>query len=203
MKKLKYALLLGLVSLTTTSFADGLSALNNFNQNAKSLSGNFSQSVKSAKQTRKTNGTFAISRPNQFKWTYSKPYQQIIVGDGSSIWLYDIDLAQVTKRSQQKTLGDSPAAILSNAGALESSYTISNDGENGGISYVKALPKKKDSGYEYIRIGFKDDTLANMTLKDSFGNTTTLTFSNIKLNSSIPAGTFKFSPPKGVDVLTE
>ena len=203
MKKLKNILLLGLLSLATTSFADGLSALGNFNQNAKSLSGSFSQSVKSAKQTRKTSGTFAISRPNQFKWIYNKPYQQIIVGDGSFIWLYDIDLAQVTKRSQQKTLGDSPAAILSNASALENSYTISNDGENGGISYVKALPKKKDSGYEYIRIGFKGDTLTNMTLKDSFGNTTTLTFSNIKLNTSISAATFKFSPPKGVDVLTE
>ena len=203
MKKLKNILFLGLLSLATTSFADGLSALANFNQNAKNLSGSFSQSVKSAKQTRNTNGTFAISRPNQFKWTYNKPYQQTIVGDGKFIWLYDVDLAQVTKRSQQKTLGDSPAAILSNASALESSYTISNDGENGGISYVKALPKKKDSGYEYIRIGFKGDTLTNMTLKDSFGNTTTLTFSNIKLNASIPAGTFKFSPPKGVDVLTE
>ncbi len=203
MKKLKTLALLFSLSFSLNTYADGLTSLNNFNQNAKSLTGNFSQTVKSSKQTRKTNGTFAIARPNQFKWTYNKPYEQVIVGDGNFIWLYDIDLAQVTKRAQQKTLGDSPAAILSNAGALERSYTVSNDGENGGISYVKALPKQKEGGYEYIRIGFKGDNLLNMTLKDNFGNTTTLIFSNVKTNTAISGNTFKFSPPKGVDVLTE
>lgn len=191
------------LALSAQVFADGLSSLKNFNQSVKSITGNFSQTVQSSKQSRKTTGNFAISRPNKFKWTYNKPYEQVIVGDGQNIWLYDIDLAQITKRAQQKTLGDSPAAILSNAGALEQSYTVTNDGETGDVSYVKALPKKKDGGYEYIRLGFKEDSLINMTLKDNFGNTTALTFSNIKTNTSISAGTFKFTPPKGVDILTE
>ena len=201
----KIGLFISLLSLTLSInvYADGLESLNNFNRTAKTLTGSFSQSVQSTKQTRKTNGVFAIARPNQFKWTYNKPYEQVIVGDGKSIWLYDVDLAQITKRPQQKTLGDSPAAILSNADALEQSYTVTNDGEANGINYIKALPKQKDGGYEYIRIGFKGDTLSNMTLKDSFGNTTTLTFNNVKTNSSIAGSTFKFTPPKGVDVLTE
>lgn len=204
MKKLILLLSASLgLTLSVQVQADGLSSLNSFNQSVKSISGNFSQTVQSSKQSRKTTGSFSISRPNKFKWTYNKPYEQIIVGDGSNIWLYDVDLAQITKRSQQKTLGDSPAAILSNASALEQSYTVSNDGENGGISYVKALPKKKEGGYEYIRLGFKGNALTNMTLKDTFGNTTTLNFSNLKTNTAISGSIFKFTPPKGVDILTE
>ncbi|WP_434776962.1 outer membrane lipoprotein chaperone LolA [Neisseria sp. Ec49-e6-T10] len=183
--------------------ADGLEALKNFNQNAKTISGSFSQTVQNKNKTQKSSGTFQISRPNLFKWDYSKPYQQVIVGDGKSVWLYDIDLAQVTKRSQAQTLGDSPAAILADQDALEDNYTLSNDGQSNGITYIKAMPKKKDSGYESIRLGFKGNDLNQMVLKDSFGNTTTLTLNGIKLNGTINKKVFQFTPPKNVDVLTE
>lgn len=154
------------------------------------------------KKTQTTHGTFKILRPGLFKWEYTKPYKQTIVGDGKTIWLYDVDLAQVTKSSQDQTIGDSPAAILSNKTALDSSYTLKEDGSANGIDYVLATPKKNNAGYQYIRIGFKGDNLAAMQLKDSFGNQTSISFSGLNTKPNLSSGMFKFTPPKGVDVLS-
>lgn len=77
-----------------------------------------------------------------FKWEYTKPYQQKIVGDGKHIWLYDVDLKQVTQSNQNQAIGDSPASILSNKTALDASYSLKEDGSKDGIDYVLASPKK-------------------------------------------------------------
>ena len=126
-----------------------------------------------------------------------------IVGDGSHIWLYDIDLAQITKTAQNQAIGDSPAAILSNKDALSASYTLKEDGSAGGIDYVLATPKRSNAGYQYIRLGFKGDDLAEMRLKDSFGNQTTIKFNNLNTRPNLSRSQFRFTPPQGVDVLTQ
>lgn len=182
--------------------ASAIDALKKFNADTDGISGSFSQTVKSKKRTQTTQGSFQILRPGLFKWEYTRPYKQTIVGDGKTIWLYDVDLAQVTKSSQNQTIGDSPAAILSNKTALESSYNLKEDGSNNGIDYVLAQPKRNNAGYQYIRIGFKGDNLAAMQLKDSFGNETSISFSNLNTKPNLSRNGFKFTPPKGVDVLS-
>ncbi|ASK26826.1 outer membrane lipoprotein chaperone LolA [Neisseria chenwenguii] len=182
--------------------AGAVDSLKKFNNDSDGISGSFSQTVKGKKKTQTTSGTFQILRPGLFKWEYTKPYKQTIVGDGKTIWLYDVDLAQVTKSAQNQTIGDSPAAILSNKSALDSSYTLKEDGTSNGISYVLATPKKNNAGYQYIRIGFKGDNLAAMQLKDSFGNETTISFSGLNTKPNLSRSVFKFTPPKGVDVVS-
>ncbi|MFC3874131.1 outer membrane lipoprotein chaperone LolA [Neisseria musculi] len=185
-----------------SAHAGAIDALKKFNADTDGISGSFTQTVKSKKKTQTTNGTFQILRPGLFKWQYTSPYKQTIVGDGKTIWLYDVDLAQVTKSPQDQTIGDSPAAILSNKSALESSYSLKEDGTAGGIDYVRALPKKNNAGYQYIRIGFQGDALAAMQLKDSFGNETTIRFNNVDMKPNLVRSAFSFTPPKGVDVLS-
>ncbi|UOO80949.1 outer membrane lipoprotein chaperone LolA [Uruburuella testudinis] len=199
---LKTITALGFCAAIGVAQAGAIDALKKFNSDTDGISGNFSQTVKSKKKTQTTNGAFQIQRPGLFKWEYTRPYKQTIVGDGKTIWLYDVDLAQVTKSSQDQTIGDSPAAILSNKTALDSSYSLKEDGSSGGIDYVLASPKKNNAGYQYIRIGFKGDALAAMQLKDSFGNETTISFSNLNMKPNLSRNTFKFTPPKGVDVLS-
>lgn len=182
--------------------AGAIDALKKFNTDADGISGSFTQTVKNKKKTQTASGSFQILRPGLFKWQYTSPYKQTIVGDGKTIWLYDVDLAQVTKSSQDQTIGDSPAAILSNKSALDSSYTLKEDGSAGGIDYVRATPKKNNAGYQYIRIGFKGEALAAMQLKDGFGNETTIRFSNLNMQPKISRNAFSFTPPKGVDVLS-
>lgn len=182
--------------------AGAVDALKQFNNDADGISGSFTQTVQSKKKTQTAHGTFKILRPGLFKWEYTSPYKQTIVGDGQTVWLYDVDLAQVTKSSQDQAIGGSPAAILSNKTALESSYTLKEDGSSNGIDYVLATPKRNNAGYQYIRIGFKGGNLAAMQLKDSFGNQTSISFGGLNTNLQLSRGAFKFTPPKGVDVLS-
>ena len=186
------------------AFADGITAIKNFNDHTQSFAGDFSQTIKNAKKTTTSKGTFAVLRPGFFKWTYQQPDEQLIIGDGKSVWLYDKELAQVTQRKQQAVLGASPAAILSDKTALEANFTLKNDGEKNGISYVVALPKQADGEYKKIRFGFNaDNILQQMQLDDSFGNHTDIVFSNVKNNPNLPKKDFQFTPPKGVDVVKE
>ncbi|SSY70188.1 outer membrane lipoprotein chaperone LolA [Alysiella crassa] len=202
MKNWKQTLVLAAALVATSAHAGAIDSLKKFNQDTDGLSGSFTQTVQSKKKNQTSSGTFQILRPGLFKWDYSRPYKQTIVGDGKHIWLYDIDLKQVTKSNQDQTIGDSPAAILSNKTALESSYTLKEDGSAGGIQYVLATPKRANAGYQFIRIGFQGDKLAAMELKDGFGNQTAIKFNNINTKPNLSRGTFKFVAPKGVDVLS-
>ena len=182
--------------------AGAIDALKQFNNDADGISGTFSQTVTSKKKKQTSSGSFQILRPGLFKWEYNKPYQQTIVGDGKTIWLYDVDLKQVTKSNQNQAIGDSPAAILSNKTALDSSYTLKEDGSKNGIDYVLATPKKNNAGYQFIRIGFKGNQLAAMELKDSFGNQTHISFNHLNTKPNLSRNAFTFTPPTGVDVLS-
>ena len=199
----KTVLAAAVLAASAAAQAGAVDALKKFNADTDGISGSFSQTVKSKKKTQSSSGSFQILRPGLFKWTYNKPYEQVIVGDGKTIWLYDTELKQVTKSGQDQTIGDSPAAILSNKDALESSYTLKEDGSSNGIDYVLATPKRNNAGYQFIRIGFKGDVLSAMELKDSFGNQTTIRFGSINTKPGLSRGHFKFTPPKGVDVLSQ
>lgn len=188
--------------LAGTAQAGALEALKQFNQDNDGLSGSFSQTVQSKKKTQRASGTFSILRPGLFKWNYTRPYKQTIVGDGNYVWLYDVDLQQITKTSQSKALGSSPAAILSDKNALESNYTLKEDGSSNGVDYVMATPKSSNSGYQYIRIGFRGNALVSMNLKDGFGNQTAISFGSLNTKPRLSRGAFKFTPPAGVDVVT-
>lgn len=194
--------IIGISSALGLAQAGAIDALKQFNEDADGISGAFSQTVNNKKKKQTTNGTFQILRPGLFKWEYTQPYKQTIVGDGKTIWLYDVDLKQVTKSNQNQAIGDSPAAILSNKTALDSSYTLKEDGSTNGIDYVLATPKKNNAGYQFIRIGFKGNQLAAMELKDSFGNQTSISFSNLNTKPNLSRSIFNFTPPKGVDVLS-
>ncbi len=186
-----------------TAHASAIDSLQAFNNDTNGISGSFTQTVQSKKKTNRSSGSFEILRPGYFKWNYNKPYQQSIIGDTKTVWLYDKDLAQVTKKNQKDAIGDSPAAILSDKTAISASYNLKEDGTENGIEYVLATPKNKNSGYQYIRIGFKGQSLTAMQLKDSFGNQTNIQFTNINMNPNLKPSNFNFTPPKGVDVLSQ
>ena len=148
-------------------------------------------------------GNFEFLRPGRFRWTYTAPYEQLIVSDGSSLFLYDKDLNQVTKRHLNGALPASPASILFGSNDFERDFQVDNDGSNAGIDWIKATPRAKDSVFERIRIGFQDGLPVAMELRDSFGQATRLHFEHVQRNPALAAERFAFTPPKGVDVLED
>jgi len=183
--------------------ASGLDELHAFLEGTKTAQGSFRQVVvnREGRTTQTTSGTFAFARPGKFRWTYDKPFDQLIVGDGDKVWVYDHDLNQVIVRKLDAALGATPAALLAGDNALEKNFTLVAGGEGDGLEYVDATPKAADSQFKRIRLGFADDLPRKMQLTDAFGQTTDLTFSDVRRNPKLPADTFQFTPPKGADVV--
>ena len=148
-----------------------------------------------------SSGTFVFARPGKFIWTYQKPYEQLLQADGEQLYIYDKDLNQVTARKLGDALGSSPAAILFGSNDLEKNFTLAEAGTRDGLEWLKATPKGKDSSFEQILIGLKGGTPEAMELKDSFGQTSLLSFRKFEKNPALNAGSFKFVMPKGADVI--
>jgi outer membrane lipoprotein carrier protein len=185
--------------------ADGVSSLRDFFNNTTTMRAQFSQMVndKQGRKIQEVDGIMQLQRPNKFRWDYKKPYEQQIVSDGKQVFLYDTELQQVTIRELSKTLGSSPAALLAGGDAVEKSFTLKNATRKDGLTWVLALPKDKESGFDRVLLGFKADKLRKMELYDSFNHITHITFNDVERNLTLQDATFLFTPPKGVDVVGE
>ena len=171
----------------------------------------FVRTVKSAREgqaarTKTSSGTFEFSRPGRFRFVYKKPFAQTIVADGQTLWLYDVDLNQVTSRKQAQALGSTPPALIASAADLQSlqaDFALTSDTSSGGLEWVLATPKAKDSGLQSVRVGFRAGELAELEIVDSFGQRSNLRFSGLGANAAVDASVFQFKPPSGVDVIRQ
>lgn len=205
--KISKTLLAGALGLMLTPMlanASGRDQLNKFTQGLKSLRGGFAQQVYDAKGRLKTSssGRVSMSRPNLFRWEYVKPYQQLIVADGKTVWIHEPDLKQVTKREQGSEEQNSPLTVLTDPAKLDALFIARDGGLTNGVEWLNLTPKNKaDAGVESARLGFKDNALYQIDLKDSLGQTTKMVFAKWERNVGLPAGNFKFVVPKGTDVV--
>jgi outer membrane lipoprotein carrier protein len=199
-------LLFGLMLLASQSaLADGVSSLRDFFNKTTTMRAQFSQVVndKQGRKIQEVDGTMQLQRPNKFRWDYKKPYEQQIVSDGKQVFLFDTELQQVTIRELSKSIGSSPAALLAGGEAVEKSFTLKNAIRKDGLTWVLALPKDKESGFDRVLLGFKADKLRKMELYDSFNHITHITFDEVERNPILQEATFLFTPPEGVDVVGE
>ena len=188
-----------------SALADGVSSLHDFFNNTQTMRAKFSQMVTDNKgrKVQEVEGTMQLQRPNKFRWDYNKPYQQQIISDGKDVFLYDTDLQQVTVRALSQAIGSSPAAMLAGGSAVDKGFVLKNANRKDGLTWVLALPKDKDSGFDRVLLGFKDEKLRKMELYDSFNHITSITFDAVERNPVLRDTTFLFTPPKGVDVVGE
>jgi outer membrane lipoprotein carrier protein len=185
--------------------AGAIDQLHQFLQSTRTLKAEFAQTViaRNGRKPQLSSGVVAISRPGKLRWEILKPYPQLVVGDGEKIWIYDQELQQVTVRKAGQAIGGSPATLLSGNNDLEKNFNLKEAGDAEGLNWVEATPKSGDSGFEKVRLGFAGSDLKAMELQDSFGQTTVIRFSKLERNPALPASSFKFTPPAGVDVVGE
>lgn len=194
-----------LLCLSSAAHAGGRERLDAFYKDVRSLRGEFTQTLLDPrmKVTEEAQGTLALQRPGKFRWDYKTPYHQLIVTNGDKIWIYDIDLEQVTVKRLDEAVGNTPAQLLSSGESLEKNFDITDQGSSGELEWVELTPKQKDSGFEKVRLGFDQRDLRAMELKDNFGQTTRLQFSRLERNPKLVPSLFDFTPPPGVDVVGE
>ncbi|MEO5658833.1 MAG: outer membrane lipoprotein chaperone LolA [Polaromonas sp.] len=202
------------------AWANGLESLETFVKTVSSGRAEFTQVVTApakqgqAARSKTSSGTFEFSRPNRFKFLYKKPFEQSIVADGQTLWLYDNDLNQVTARKQSAVLGSTPAALIAAAPdlrALQADFNLTAAPEKDGLQWVVATPKAKDGQLQTVRVGFragekaadKSSELAALEIIDSFGQRSVLSFSKVETNPALPKDAFQFKTPKGADVIRQ
>ena len=194
-----------LASLAQPSSASGLDRFAQFLGATQAASGEFEQTVtdRNGKLVQRSRGSLVFQRPGKFRWTYLTPYAQLIVGDGTRGWIYDEDLRQVTVRRVDQALTSTPAALLGGNNAAMRAFQLTELGQKDGLDWVEAVPRDKEGGFERVRMGFGPGGLERMELHDSFGQVTLLRFSALTRNPALEPSLFRFSPPKGVDVVGE
>ena len=193
--------------------ADPLETLREFTRDAKTGRANFSQTVSAPDGLKKktSSGSFEFARPDRFRFSYAKPFEQLIVADGRKVWLYDQDLNQVTVRAMSQALGATPASLLA-GGAMDKDFELVNaptkdapakdTPPKDGLDWVQATPRVKEGAtVQTLRIGFRGKTLAALEIVDAFGQRSLLQFSAVEINPKLPDDTFRFVPPKGADVI--
>ena len=187
------------------AYANSVEQLRTFLAQTQSARGEFTQKVsgRNAAAAKASSGNFAFQRPGKFRWTYDKPFEQVIVADGDKLYLYDKDLNQVTVKKLGAALPASPASILFGSNDFERDFEVKDAGVRDGVSWVAATPRAKDTPFERIEIGLRDGQLAGMLLRDTFGQTSNLMFTKVERNPKVEPELFRFTPPKGADVLED
>ena len=177
--------------------------LDAFTKGLKGLDGQFTQQVFDArgKQKEASSGRVAVSAPRLFRWEYVKPYPQLIVADGETVWVYDPDLQQASRRPQGAEEASSPLAILLDPQKLDRDFSVTETTTVGGIEWLQLIPKQADAAFKTARLGFGKAGLVQMEYEDALGQRTKISFSGWKRNPGFAKGTFRYVPGKGVDVI--
>ena len=202
------ALLVTMFACVTHAASDaaaGQQKVEGFLQGLQSLQAQFKQTLtdRNGLTVEEANGTLAIRRPDRFRWDYREPNEQVIVADGSRIWLYDADLEQVTVRKLDDTLSATPAMLLSGQGNLQENFSVTQSSQEGSVFWVRMQPKRDDTDFKWVRLGFEGNALKFMQLADKLGQTTTLEFTQLQRNPAIDGSRFTFTVPAGADVIGE
>lgn len=205
-KSLKIFLVLWLLHIPF-AYADQkpVAQLKTFLTNTKNLTANFKQVAfdEAGKEKQTSYGVFNLSRPGKFRWNYQKPFLQEIVSNAGKVWFYDADLEQVTIKKLDKSMGSTPALLLTGDVEIEKEFSIEKQGDDEGLQWIKLVPKNPESNFKYVLIGLNEGSLAGMELNDNFGQLTRIYFSEVNTNPQFKADEFVFNIPKGVDVLED
>ena len=198
------ALVAGLI-VTAPASAGPIEKMRAFFEQTRSARADFTQTVtdSSGAVAQNASGVVQFQRPGKFRWTYDKPYEQVIVGDGEKLWIYDKDLNQVTERKLDKALGSSPAALLAGSDEVDRYFALTPIGIRDRLDWLEAKPKDQESLFDKVHMGFNGNTLEVMELYDHFQQKTTIRLSKLQRNPRTPAGHYTFNIPEGADVVTE
>jgi len=167
------------------------------------LQGRFRQSLIDADgQVVEVNeGTLEIQRPGQFRWSYTEPYEQLLIADGLNVWSYDVDLAQVTVKPQVDALSNTPALLLGGTADAMDQFKYESTVVENDTTWVRLSPKNSDGGFHRIELGFTASVLSGMVFFDNLEQKTLVTLYDVKVDVPIDPAQFRFTVPGDVDVV--
>lgn len=202
MKKLVLIFLVNLCLVNLVQAETAGERLNRALKNLDNLTADFKQVVldDNKQVVQQRSGNVAIQRPGKFSWIYTEPFEQQIVADGNELWVYDVDLDQVTVKPMSSGLASAPIMILMKQNDITEEFTVNEVGQRELLYWVELTPNSNDLEYTLVHIGLEDNNVKTMQLTDSFGQRTQIVFDNLRTNVVHNPKVFQFIPPQGVDV---
>jgi outer membrane lipoprotein carrier protein len=200
---LLFAAFISAASFAQSAEDEGRRLLNRFVNDVASFSARFEQQLVDAdgEVVEESDGTMEIQRPGRFRWSYDRPYEQVMVADGMNVWSYDVDLAQVTVKSQAEVLSNTPALLLGGShGALGDFDFVGSDSDRDTV-WVTLQPKTSENGFTKIELGFNEGELRRMVFSDNLQQSTLIALFDLQINPDIPDDHFVFIPADDVDVV--
>jgi outer membrane lipoprotein carrier protein len=183
----------------------GLDLVRQFIDRTNSYSSKFEQILlsDSGEELERAAGRFLMMRPDRFRWEYTVPYEQVVASDGERLWLYDIDLDQVTLRRQKTSMQGTPAALLAGDSTALEGFELEKVEEMQGVTWVFLLPVVEQGDFERIGLGFSGKQLLHVEFTDRLAQRTSISFSEVQQNPTLSADDFVFEVPDYVDVIDE
>lgn len=173
-------------------------------QNLADLTANVVQKnlLKSLGKTQVFEGTLSIKKPGKLRLEYTNG--QLIVVDGASALFYSKKSEQVVKKKftdfQQMNI---PVAFLLGAAHIRDDFDVLQpDPEAAG--HLELLPKKPGAVMKKLAL-LSDGSgrIKGLAIYDRSGNVTELTFSGEREDTGLKDSLFRFSPPKGTEIIEQ
>ncbi len=172
-----------------------------------SMKANFTQTIldNHGKTVQQSNGNMALLRPGKFRWETKKPIPQLIIANGTKLWIFDPDLEQVTIRALHQATGESPALLLSQENSsIDKDYLVKVAAKKGSkLTWYVLTPRAEDSVFAAVEMGFNSDSLQEMRLQDHLGHSTHIVFKDMKSNVDLPEALFVFKKTANIDIIDE
>jgi outer membrane lipoprotein carrier protein len=183
--------------------AAGVATLEAFLRDVHTLTADFKQELWTADQRllQTETGTLSLRRPNRFRWIYAQPTQLTVVADGKQLWIYDVELAQITVAPLDSTVESTPAMLLSGDRNVRDGFNVVQTYRADGLDWIKLVPKKGGTDFSSVLIGFKGKAPLRLELVDGLNQVTRIELENLAVNPDVADSTFEFKPPVGVDVI--
>jgi outer membrane lipoprotein carrier protein len=183
--------------------ARGFATLEAFLDGVRSLTADFEQEIFDAdRQLLQTDkGSLSLKRPNRFRWNYVDPTELVVAADGKQLWIYDVELEQVTVAPFDDTLGASPAMLLSGDRNVREEFEVVDTYQDDGLDWVKLAPRGSNSDFSSVLIGFSGTAPRRLELVDGLNNVTRIALDKLDLNPELADELFELDVPDGVKVL--
>lgn len=190
-------------ALTTETSPAAAAELKQYLAGLKSFEADFVQTLRDSRgqEREQAKGRLYLEKPGRFRWEYREPAEQLIVSDGRNVWLYDVELEQVTVKALDASLSMTPASLLAGGASVEDNFTIQAASTSNGLKWFELVPKRQDTDFVRVKLGFGQGELAAMELEDKLQQRTSIAFSAVKRNPRLQRKLFVFAPPAGVDVI--
>lgn len=153
----------------------------------------------------KVEGFMQVAKPGKLRWQTRGVYEQLVISDGQSLWIYDADLEQVSIKDMDNRLSETPALLLSgDISAIDNDFIITQIPSDHLLLFL-LKPRDSSQLFDSLELSFNKldnfQPLTKMVIRDASGQITDISFSDVRHNPKLKQNLFTFEIPQGVDVI--